>query len=166
MRKFVLLTILLLVMCGCASSQGSGGGLMQRLTQSRNLARATGLLEAGDRAGAVRALTVVADAGGISGITDEALFRLALLNIHPAAERDGNLPALQLLRRLKKEYPLSHWTAQSGQLLELLSGADEMRRQIRSLRSQNQSLNNEVNELNRSIDQLKQLDQELEKRRR
>ena len=165
MRKFVLLAILLLVMCGCASFRGSEAGPI-RSTQSRDLARATLLLGSGDRAGAVRALTAVTAAAGITGITDEALFRLALLNIHPAAERDGNLPALQLLRRLKKEYPLSHWTAQSGQLLELLSGVDELRRQVRSLKSQNQSLSNEVNELNLSIDQLKNLDQELEKRRR
>lgn len=166
MRRIVLLTTVLLVMCGCASLRGGDGGVMQRFTQSRNLVRATGLLEAGDRPGAMKALTAVTDSGGFSGITDEALFRLALLSLHPSAERDSNSHALLQLKRLKKEYPASPWTAQSGQLLELLSGVDELRRQVKNLRSQNQALSSEVNELKRNIDQLKSLDQELEKRRR
>jgi hypothetical protein len=139
---------------------------MQRSPQSKNLARANELLKSGDKAGAARELTAVTDAEGVTGITDEALFRLALLNIHPAADPSGNLHSLNLLKRLKREYPASRWTVQSGQLIELLTGVEELRRQVRSLKSQNQTLGSEVNELNRNIEQLKQLDQELEKRRR
>jgi peptidoglycan hydrolase CwlO-like protein len=78
----------------------------------------------------------------------------------------SNLHAINLLKRLKKEYPASRWTVQSGQLTELLSGVEDLRRQIKSLKSQNQNLGSEVNELNRNIEKLKQLDQELEKKRR
>jgi hypothetical protein len=165
MKITVLTTFLLLFLCGCASFPGWDGG-MQRFTQSRNLARANALLESGDKAGAARELSAVADAAGVAGVTDEALFRLALLTIHPVADSGGNLHAINLLKRMKKEYPASRWTVQSGQLLELLSGVEELRRQVKSLKSQNQTLGSEVNELNRNIEQLKQLDQELEKRRR
>jgi len=139
---------------------------MQRFTQSRNLSKANELLQSGDRAGAVMELNAVVDAKGIAGITDEALFRLALLNIHPVADPGSNLHAINLLKRLKREYPASRWTVQSGQVLELLSGVEDLRRQIKNLKNQNQNLGSELNELNRNIDQLKQLDQDLEKKRR
>lgn len=172
MKATILLTALLLFLSGCASFPGLEGAL-QRSPQSKSLARAQELLESGDRSGAVRELTAVTDARGVPGVTDEALFRLALLTVHPAADTNGNLSALNLLKRLKREYPASRWTVQSGQLLELLAGAEELQRQVKSLKSQNQSLKSqnqalgsEINELNRNINQLKQLDQELEKRRR
>lgn len=166
MMKTVLLIILLAVMTGCATLRGGEGGVMQRYSQSRKLGAAKELLDSGDRAGAARLLTAITNGGDIPGITDEALFRLALLNLRASVEREGNLQALQLLKRLKKSYPTSVWTVQAGQLPELLGGLEEVRRQLRSLKSSNQSLSNEINELNRNVDQLKQLDQELEKKRR
>lgn len=159
MKRILFLTVLLLGASGCASFRSGEGGVMQHYSQSRKLAAARERLEAGDRSGASRDLTAITEAGGVTGVTDEALFRLALLNLRPPGERDGNLHGVQLLRRLKKEYPSSPWTVQSGHLLELLSGVEEMRRQ-------NRSLKNEVSELNRNIEQLKRLDQELEKQRR
>jgi len=165
-RPLFLGLCLLVVSCGCASLRSEYDGGVKRFTQSRSLSRATAMLEKGERSGAVRELTAITEAGSHAGITDEALFRLALLELHPSAERDGITHSLQLLKRLKKEFPSSSWTVQSGHLLELLAGVEELRRHNRSLKSQNQSLSGEVNELNRSIDQLKRLDQELEKKRR
>ena len=161
-----LLLVFLLLQCGCAALRSSEGGIMERFSQARNLAAADSLLEAGDRAGAARLLTKVVDAGNYPGITDEALFTLALLDLRQAAEHDSNAKALQLLKRLVKEYPASPWTQRSRQLLELLTGVDDLRRQVRNLKSSNQSLSGEVKELNRNVDQLKRLDQELEKQRR
>jgi len=166
MKRKSVLILLLLFSCGCASLRSEYDGGVKRFTQSRSLSRATSMLESGDRGVAVRELTAITESGSYPGITDEALFRLALLGLHPASERDGNLHSLQLLKRLKKEFPASPWTVQSGHLLELLSGVEELRRNNRNLTSQNQSLTNEINELNRSIEQLKRLDQELEKKRR
>jgi len=165
MKLIVFSIFLLLALCSCASIP-SGDSVMQRFTQSRNLSKANELLQSGDRAGAVMELNAVVDAKGIAGITDEALFRLALLNIHPVADPGSNLHAINLLKRLKREYPASRWTVQSGQVLELLSGVEDLRRQIKNLKNQNQNLGSELNELNRNIDQLKQLDQDLEKKRR
>ena len=164
--KITAFVILMLVSCGCASLRSEYDGGVRRFTQSRSLAQATAMLESGDRSGAVRELTAIAESGSYPGITDEALFRLALLELHPVGERDGTHQSLLLLKRLKKEFPSSPWTVQSSHLLELLSGVEELRRSNRNLTSQNQSLTNEINELNRSIEQLKRLDQELEKKRR
>lgn len=159
MRKTILLILLLAGLSGCASLRSGEGGVMQHYSQSRKLAAAREMLAKGDRSGAARELTAVTEGGGGAGVTDEALFRLALLSLRLPGEREGNLHGLQLLRRLKKEYPASPWTVQSSHLLELLSGVEELRRQNRNLKG-------EVNELNRNIDQLKRLDQELEKQRR
>jgi hypothetical protein len=156
--KKILLLMLLVYVNGCAILK-TGDGM------HRELARATALLEAGDRAGAAVGFAAISDSSGVPGVTDEALFRLALLSVRPATEKEGNAQALQLLKRLKKEYPASRWTAQSGQLADMLAGVEELRRQNRILKNQNQSLGKEVNELNRNIKQLKRLDQELEKQR-
>ena len=166
MLRRCLVIALLLAQCGCAALRSSEGGLMERFSQSRDLAAADSLLEAGDRAGAAKLLTKMVESGSYPGITDEALFTLALLDLRQAAEHDSNTKALQLLKRLGKDFPTSPWTQRSRQLLELVTGIDELRRQVKTLKSSNQSLSGVVKELNRNVDQLKRLDQELEKQRR
>ena len=166
MLKNVLLTILMLAVCGCASLRSVDVGPMPRYSLSRSLTEAKSLLEIGNRTEAARSLSKIIDGRSYSGITDEALFLLALIDLKPAQEQEANSRSLQLLKRLAKDYPASPFTAQSHQLVELLTGIDEMHRQVRNLKSQNQSLSKEVEERNRNIDQLKKLDQELEKKRR
>ena len=166
MLRRCLVIAVILAQCGCAALRSSDGGVMERFVQARNLSEAGSLLDSGDRVGAAKLLNTVVEAGSFSGITDEALFNLALINLRPATEHDSNARALQLLKRLAKEYPSSPWTQKSRQLLEFLTGIDELRRQVRSLKSSNQSLSSEVKELNRNVEQLKKLDQELEKQRR
>lgn len=162
----IVLLIMFVFVNGCAYLNPGDGGIAHRFNQSRELSRATELLESNDREGAAKVLAAISDSRGVPGVTDEALFRLALLSLRPATDKEGELRAQQLLKRLKKEYPASPWTAQSGQLTDLLSSVEELRRQNRNFKSLNQSLTNEVNELNNSIEQLKRLDLELEKKHR
>lgn len=162
----LLFSTLLILLCGCASLRSGESGILQRMNQSANLSSAKEKLNAGNRTAAIKILTEIVSSGVHTGITDEALFMLAMLSIHPAVERDSNIYATKLLVRLKKEYPESQWTSQSEHLLELLNGIEDIRRQVKILKSSNQSLNQDVNELNKSIEQLKRLDKELEKRRR
>jgi hypothetical protein len=157
---------MLLSMCSCASLKSVNVEPSERVGLAKDLGEAKSLLEIGYRTEAARSLSKIIEAGNYSGITDEALFLLALLDLKPAQEHDANSRSLQLLKRLAKDYPASSFTAQSRQLLEFLGGVDEMRGQVRNLKSQNQSLSKEVDELNRNVDQLKKLDQELEKKRR
>jgi outer membrane protein assembly factor BamD (BamD/ComL family) len=157
--KTIVLILLLLCVSGCSTMKTGDS------TQPAALTRATQLLEAGDKPGATAAFNAVTESSKEPGVADEALFQLALLSLHPANDKDGNAQALQLLKKLKKEYPNSRWAAQSAQLADMLAGIEELRRQNRSLKKSNQSLTNEVNELNRNIKQLKRLDQELEKAR-
>lgn len=100
-----------------------------------------------------------------AGITDEALFQLAVLNL-TTNTREGSTKSYHLLQRLIKEYPRSHWAHLGQPLLELLDNLAEQRRQISSSKNQNQSLAKEIKELHQTIDRLKSLDLEMEKRSR
>lgn len=166
MRESLPLILILLLCGGCASTRTGEANLFDRYSGSRQLARATTLLQEGDATGAAGLLTAVCNAPGVAGVTDEALFRLALLTMKTKAERPASAQAQRLLRRLKKEYPASQWTLLAAPVTDLVNLAEEQKRQNRALRANNQSLNHEIEELNQRIEQLKHLDQELEKKSR
>lgn len=119
----------------------------------------------GDSEGAARLLKRACREKGVSRGTDEALFRLALLSLKPNRETLVSRKGRQLLKRLKKEYPSSPWTAQAAQVIELIKLVDELAGQNEDLKAAKQSLAREVEELSRSIEQSKLLDVELEKAR-
>lgn len=139
---------------------------MDRSTASKKLAKAVDLVEAGDAAGAIKTLTSIVNAKGVPGVTDEALFRLALLTLKPSPEAPASRRGRHLLRRLKEEYPSSSWAAHGSSLLDLIGIDDDLRAQNRTLRANNQSLTRKINELNENIEQLKHLDLELEQKNR
>ena len=154
--------------CGCATTTktGESGGFLARYSESKKLARATEMLAKDDPTGAAKVLAVICRGNPVPGVTDEALFRLALLLLKPGAERPASTQGRLLLKRLKTEYPASPWTVQAAPLLELISVADELRRQNRNLKGVNQSLSREIDELNQNLERLKRLDQELEQKAR
>ncbi|MBJ6724664.1 hypothetical protein [Geomesophilobacter sediminis] len=169
-RTFVILA-LTLALGGCATPGRPG---RPAPPHPRQLEAAVALIRQGETARAKVILTTIVESPPVKGITDEALFRLALLNLKPAELA----PSEHLLRRLKKDFPASNWTVQAQPLLELIGGADELRRQNRSLKGSNRSLSRanetlnrsnetlgkENEELRRQIDQLKHLDLELERK--
>lgn len=141
-------------------------GFVERYAASRKLAQAVEMLGKGNQAGAIRELNAICSAKSMPGVTDEALFRLALLSLKPTLERPISPQGQQLLKRLRKEYPASPWVVQAAPLLDLLEVADDLKQQNRNLRSANQSLNKEISDLSRTINQLKNLDVELEQKTR
>jgi outer membrane protein assembly factor BamD (BamD/ComL family) len=167
---------------GCASTakKGESAGFVQRYSESKRLTKAVDMLAKGDSSGAAKEFNAISLGTPIPGVTDEALFRLALLSLKPGTERQANGQAYQLLKRLKKEHPASPWTAQATPLIDLLNAADELKRQhrnlkdanqslsreIKELNNANQSLSREIKELNRNIEKLKDLDLELERKAR
>lgn len=137
-----------------------------RAAALRRLDRAVSMLEAGNVAGATKALRAICAGKGVPGVTDEALFRLALLTLKPAPERPASRQGAHYLRRLRDEYPSSSWSVQAAPILDLLSTEDDLRQQNRTLRATNQNLSRKITELNESIQQLKHLDLELEQKNR
>ncbi|HJV34742.1 hypothetical protein [Geomonas sp.] len=100
-----------------------------------------------------------------SGGADEALFKSALHALKPTPEMPVSQRGRELLRRLKKEYPASPWTALAAPLFELIRVTDDLAHRNQELKAANDSLSKEVNRLNKNIDQLKNLDLQLEKNR-
>jgi hypothetical protein len=176
MKRIPAILLVLALLSACASTGGKG----QRPNASRQLAQAVALLDKGDAAGATRLLSAVCSEPPEPHVTDEALFRLALLTLKPAPERSASARGPQLLKRLKREYPGSPWTVQAAPLMELIDQAEELRHQNRNLKAANQSLkgesgeqsrkieqlNKKIDQLNHNIEQLKHLDLELEQKRR
>jgi hypothetical protein len=147
-------------------SRPESGSATRRVPPSKRLAKAVELLDQGDVAGATRLLKAITSAHSVPGVTDEALFRLALLTLKPSPDRPVSRQGQHLLRRLKDEFPSSPWTAQAAQLTELVNVDEELRHQNRTLKATNQSLAKRIAELNDTIDQLKNLDLELEQKNR
>lgn len=186
MKKLFLVLILAAICTGCAAtkpkSQQSSDALHRN--GSREMAQAVEMLRVGDTAAASRVLNAICSGSPIPGVTDEALFRLALLSLKPTPERPATRQGRLLLKRLRREYPGSPWTTQAAPLLQLINAADELRRQNRvrqkpgtestdelkrqnkSLKANNEELTRQINELNQNLEKLKHLDLELEQKNR
>ena len=100
------------------------------------------------------------------GVTDEALFRLALLSLRDEGTK-GSARTQELLRRLSDEYPQSIWAYQGAPLAVYLAGVRTLKdrqREIRTLKELNLSLSRDNREMHQSMERLKSLDLELEKK--
>lgn len=168
MKKLLVIFLCAMGLNACAALHSSNGGLLYRHDQQNRLAAAIKLQNEGKISSAVEALIAICGKRGVSGVTDEALFRLTLLYLGSGLESDKDSLQLaqQNIERLRKEYPSSSWTGMVDPVAHLLTTAAEQRRQNQSCRSQNQSLSRENQELRQNIEKLKRLDLELEQKRR
>src|SRR6185369_10983548 len=97
---------------------------------------------------------MVCDAPPVIGVTDEALFRLALLHLGDEGSK-GAVRAQALLERLREEFPQSSWTHQAAPLATYLAGAKTLRdrqRELKTLRDLNLSLSRDNRELRQSLE--------------
>ncbi|KAA0895031.1 hypothetical protein [Oryzomonas rubra] len=136
------------------------------MEQERRFAGALQYLIQGKEREAQGLLEQVVAGQTLPGVTDEALFRLALLHLRDDGGK-GDTHAHALLVRLKKEFPLSAWTRQAAPLAAYLVGVGALRdsqHDVRTLRERNLSLTRDNKELRQSIERLKNLDLELEQK--
>jgi len=162
--RISLLLVMLMLSClgGCATTSGPGA--------ADSLERALENMRKNDAAAARQHLEQAVTLPAVAGVTDEALFRLALVRLGGNGERSDVAASLLLLQRLRKEYPASIWTAQSEGLRNILALSQKSKRdqtgELRSLRERNSQLQREKRELRETIERLKMLDLELEKKKR
>jgi hypothetical protein len=178
MRKlssiYFFIFILIFIFQGCATTQNSIS------EQRRKLILAQLLLEDNKAPAAKEILVSLGNGTKITGVTDEALFRLALLNLEPGEQKITTEKAGQNLDKLLKEYPESPWKTHALTLKRMidvyevtLNEKTEMEKTIRNLKNSNSMLKNantsltkENKELRQGIEKLKNLDLELEKKKR
>ncbi|MDD2309044.1 MAG: tetratricopeptide repeat protein [Desulfuromonadaceae bacterium] len=166
MLATVLLFALIISGCGSLMKMASSLPRMDTSIEERNFAGALKYLRSGNESGARDLLERVVDAPPLTGVTDEALFRLSLLSLRNEGGR-GDSHARELLDRLLSEFPGSIWAKQGAPLAAYLQEAFALRsgkRQIKNLRNQNLSLSRDNKELRQSMERLKQLDLELEQK--
>ncbi len=161
-----LLTFIFFV-SGCGSIvKNLGSSSSTVAVEERNFAFALQNLRDGNEFAARELFERVVDARPRVGVTDEAIFRLALLHLRDEGGK-GEPRARTLLNRLITEFPSSIWARQASPLVAYLQEAFSLRtkqRELRDLRNQNLSLSRDNKELRQSIERLKQLDLELEQK--
>jgi hypothetical protein len=132
--------------------------------QERRFATALEMLRVGNELSSRELFERVIEEPARSGVTDEALFRLAILTLRDEGTK-GSQRSLELIERLKNEFPQSIWANQSAALGAYLSGVKVLRdkqREIKTLKELNLSLSRDNREMRQSIERLKSLDLELE----
>lgn len=161
---YSMLLALVTMNAGCVRVDGGMPRLRVFSEPQRTLTAALDELQAGKEPQARTLMEKVVAGEPMVGVTDEALFRLALLNLN---EGGKNQRAQALLERLSGEYPDSLWTKQSAPLLAHLAEVRNLhirQRELKSLKEQNLSLSRDNKELRQSLERLKQLDLELEQK--
>ena len=84
MKTLALLLVVATLSGGCAARKpGSTFGFLQHNSAADTLQQAQEMLGKGDSPGAARLLKGICAGGQQPGVTDEALFRLALLSLKP-----------------------------------------------------------------------------------
>ncbi|ACM20735.1 lipoprotein, putative [Geotalea daltonii FRC-32] len=166
-----ILFMMFLILSGCATGR-EGSGVLHHGRDS-SLARAVKLYDEGKEHEAEKWLREVVSKEGVAGVTDEALFRLSLIQLKAGIVREDMEQSLKRLETLQRDYPSSPWTRLSVPLVAVIKEAQRQNREIRalareipSLKGHNLSLIKENKELRKTIEQLKHLDMELEKKPR
>jgi cell division protein FtsB len=159
MKKFFLLIALTIGMYGCAEIQKRIDSPPFYSPQEKKLDLAKRLITENKMTAATETLVSICSAKGVPGVTDEALFRLALLYLGTGQGKGEMVQAQQMLEKLQKEYPSSSWKTHAASLTGLIA---TLNRRIRSLRGENVSLSRENRELRLNIEKLKILDVEQE----
>ena len=163
---FIPLAILLLMNAGCAGLESRVPRFLSFSEQKRNLDEAVDQLGTGNEQQAHNLLEKVISSAPVRDVTDEALFRLALLSLREDTGRNAQR-SQTLLERLASTYPDSIWTRQSAPLLLHLAEVRSLRnrqREMKTMKELNLSLGRDNRELRQSLEKLKQLDIELEQR--
>lgn len=161
----MLISMLLLNLSGCGCMFGKRSA--PEVSEKRlNLANAVNMIKSGLEREARYYLELVINDSLEEGVTDEALFRLAILELNDG-EPGGGKSSIALLEKLKSNYPASVWAKQAAPLQSYLLTVKNIRnreREVNALRDKNLSLSRDVRELRQTIERLKVLDLELEQK--
>lgn len=159
MKKVFILIAVAIGLNGCAEIQMKDSGLAFKKSQEKKLDVAKRLIAENKVSSATETLASICSAKGVPGVTDEALFRLALLYLGTGQGKGEMVQAKQTLEKLQKEYPSSSWKTHAASLTGLIA---TLNRKIRYLKGENVSLSRENRELRLNIEKLKILDMEQE----
>lgn len=177
MKRFIAVTITLAGLSGCATTWNLDPNVRE---QQEKLTEAKKLLENNKTADAKKTLSEITTKPIVAGVTDEAHFRLALLNLEAGQQRFTTTKAGKSLDTVLSKFSSSSWTPHAITLKGLLDDYDlvvqekaELDRSIRNLKNANATLTNanasltkENADLRQDMEKLKKLDLELEMKKK
>lgn len=150
----------------CSSIGILNQNYMYSLNQRSKLESAKDMLSQGKKEPAINLLSEISNGKGVPGVTDEALFMLALIYLNSSQDVERSLYSQELLNRLQREYPASLWALQSSPLLGLLIKTRRERESKVGIYQEIKGLKLENKKLKLDIERLKTLDLDLEERSR
>lgn len=100
------------------------------------------------------------------GASDVALFNMGMISAHSANPKRNYARALSSFRRLVKEYPQSDMAEPAKTWIQVLEEHQKLAEEKRALVKERESLMQEKEKLKYTIEKSRQVDVEIEKRRR
>lgn len=164
--KNIIAILLICMFFGCSSIGTLNQNYMYSLNQRSKLESAKDMLSQGKKEPAINLLSEISNGKGVPGVTDEALFMLALIYLNNSQDVEKSLYSQELLNRLQREYPASLWALQSSPLLGLLIKTRRERESKVGIYQEIKGLKLENKKLKLDIERLKTLDLDLEERSR
>jgi uncharacterized protein YceK len=170
MRKLIICLAVIIGLSGCATIRKEDPNARE---QRQKLVLAKMLLESNRTEAAKKTLAEITVKPPVAGITDEAFFRLALLNLEAGQQKIATDKAGKVLDTLMGKFSSSSWSAHAITIKGLLDAYDvtlqekaELDRTIKNLKSSNASLTKENVDLRQDLEKIKKLDLELEMKKK
>jgi len=153
------------VFSGCSSMSGRSDALIPQVERrSVPFEHAQALLSQGQYDAAFNETKGILQEG--SGAPDVALFNLGMISAHSANPKKNYTRALSYFRTVVKEYPQSQISKPAKTWIQVLEEYQKMSEEKRLLIRERESLVQEKEKLKYANDKSRQVDVEIEKRRR
>lgn len=156
-----LTAIILLAGCSCTQPQ-----IAVDEPEDDRMTEVVRLLEKGNETAADRLLEDICSTPRVEGITDEALFRLSILQLRKYDDAKMMQGIQKKLATLQSEYPESQWSRMSWPLTEYMARQESLKSELRAIKQKNITLTRDNKELNLSNQQLQGTVQNLTKENR
>ena len=153
------------VVSGCSSMTGSSDALLPQVEKrSVPFEQVQGLLSQGQYDAAYNETQRILLEG--RGAPDMALFNLGMISAHSGNPKKNYTRALSYFRTVVKEYPQSQMSEPAKTWIQVLEEHQKMSEEKRLLMRERESLVQEKEKLKYANEKSRQLDVEIEKRRR
>ncbi|HOP41691.1 MAG TPA: hypothetical protein PLI53_11670 [Geobacteraceae bacterium] len=171
MKRYLVLLLIVAALGGCATISKTD---KHALEQQKKLTLAKMLLENNRPVATRKILNEISGAPTVAGVTDEALFRLALLDLEAGKQKFATDKAEKNLNALLTKFNVtSSWSSHAVTLKGLFEAYDsaiqekaELEKTVRSLKISNASLAKENSDLRQNLEKIKKLDLELEMKKK
>ncbi len=159
---FCIAGLIFSLFMGCATIQEmeKGRDAREHLTRGRNL------LARGDYDGSLRENQKALSLSGRDSPADEALFNMGLVYAHHEYPKRDIKKSLDFFRRLVKAYPQSPLAMQAKSWIGILQENERLSSELESSNGEKKRLNSEIEKLNKAIEKTKQVDIEVEKKKK